>query len=75
LDFQRAVLAFQYAEPLVAFNEMNVGLHPLGHEGDLFVLQRFLDPHGLGNLINAFPSDKRELANQFAAGKLGQIWR
>jgi hypothetical protein len=52
LDFQRAVLAFQYAEPLVAFNEMNIGLHPLGRTGDLFVVQRFLDPHGIALTAN-----------------------
>jgi hypothetical protein len=36
LDFQRAVLAYQYAEPLVSFNEMNVGLKDGvgGREGD-----------------------------------------
>ena len=48
LDFQRAVLAYQYAEPLVAMNELNVGLKQTGgQEGSLYVLQKFLDPHGL----------------------------
>ena len=48
LDFQRAVLAYQYAEPLVAMNELNVGLQQIGgHEGDWYLLQHFLDPHGL----------------------------
>jgi hypothetical protein len=48
LDFQRAVLAYQYAEPLVAMNETNVGLKQLGgREGDWYVFEKFLDPHGL----------------------------
>jgi hypothetical protein len=49
LDFQRGVLAFQYAEPLVAMNEMNVGLNRGlgGHEGTIYLLQHFLGPHGV----------------------------
>src|SRR5436190_2106370 len=48
MDFQRAVLAYQYAEPLVALNEMNVGLKKIDvFEGDVVVMQRFLDPHGV----------------------------
>ena len=48
LYFQRGVLAYQYAEPLVAMNGLYVGLQQVGgQEGDWYVLQRFLDPHGL----------------------------
>ncbi len=48
LDFQRAVLAYQYAEPLVAMNGLNVGLQQVGGRvGDWYVLQHFLDPHGV----------------------------
>src|SRR6266550_331228 len=48
MDFQRAVMAYQYAEPLVALNEMNVGLKKIDiFEGDIVVMQRFLDPNGV----------------------------
>jgi len=48
MDFQRAVMAYQYAEPLVALNEANVGLKKIGiSEGDMTVMQRFLDPNGV----------------------------
>ncbi len=48
MDFQRAVMAYQYAEPLVALNEMNVGFKQVGVlEGDLLLMERFLDPHGV----------------------------
>ncbi|MCA1408949.1 DUF1254 domain-containing protein [Ensifer sp. IC3342] len=47
-DFQRAVLAYQYAEPLVAMNGLNIGLQQVGgSEGAWYLLQHFLDPHGL----------------------------
>jgi hypothetical protein len=49
LDFQRAVLAHQYAETLVSYNEINVGLKGGvgGREGDMYVTQRLPDPHGI----------------------------
>jgi len=48
LDFQRAVLAYQYAEPLVAMNGLNIGLRQIGGStGDWRLFQHFLDPHGL----------------------------
>jgi hypothetical protein len=48
LDFQRAVLAYQYVDPLVAMNEINIGFKQLsGREGGFIVLQHFLDPHGV----------------------------
>lgn len=48
MDFQRAVMAYQYAEPLVSLNENNEGLKKIGiYEGDLIVMQRFLDPNGV----------------------------
>jgi hypothetical protein len=48
MDFQRAVMAYQYAEPLVALNEMNVGLKKIDvFEGEVLVVQRFLDPNGV----------------------------
>jgi hypothetical protein len=48
MDFQRAVMAYQYAEPLVALNEVNVGIKKIGiSEGDMAVVQRFLDPNGV----------------------------
>ncbi|MCA1455214.1 DUF1254 domain-containing protein [Bradyrhizobium sp. BRP22] len=48
LDFQRAVLAYQYVDPLVAMNELNAGLQQAGgSEGDWYLLQHFLDPHGI----------------------------
>ncbi|MCK1276180.1 MULTISPECIES: hypothetical protein [unclassified Bradyrhizobium] len=44
LDFQRAVLAYQYVDPLVAMNELNTGLQQVGgREGDWYLLQHFLD--------------------------------
>ena len=44
MDFQRAVLAYQYAETLVSFNEMNEGFKAIGaNEGDVSVFERFLD--------------------------------
>jgi hypothetical protein len=48
LDFQRAVLAYQYVDPLVAMSELNTGLQQVGGgEGDWYLLQHFLDPHGI----------------------------
>jgi len=47
--FSSAVLGpIQYAEPLVALNEVNVGIKKIGiSEGDMAVVQRFLDPNGV----------------------------
>ena len=48
VDFQRAVLAYQYADPLVSFYSMNVGFKSIGVEdGDLILYDRFLDPKGI----------------------------
>jgi hypothetical protein len=48
LDFQRAVLAYQYVDPLVAMNELNLGLQQVGgSEGDWYLLEHFLDRHGI----------------------------
>ena len=48
MDFQRAVFAYQYAEPLVAMNEMAVGLRAAGiNEGEFAIYERFCDPNGM----------------------------
>lgn len=48
MDFQRAVLAHQYADKLVSYDGMNVGFQSVGaREGDLIIFERFLDPRGL----------------------------
>jgi hypothetical protein len=48
MDFRGAVTAYQYATSLVAYNEMNMGFKQIGvHEGDLILLERFLDPNGV----------------------------
>jgi hypothetical protein len=48
LDFQRAVLASQYGQTLVAYNEMNVGFKQVGvSPGDLLLMQRFTDPYAV----------------------------
>ena len=45
LDFQSAVLAYQYATPLVAYNELNLGLKQISVDpGDVAVAERFLQP-------------------------------
>jgi hypothetical protein len=66
-DFQRAVLAYQYAEPLVAMHGLNVGLKQIGgREGDIYELQRFLDPHGIaltGNSTTIYAMSFLDLRN------------
>ena len=48
LDFRRAVLAYQYADPLVSFYSINVGFKSIGVEdGDLILYDDFLDPKGI----------------------------
>jgi hypothetical protein len=68
MDFQRAVFAYQYAEPLVAMNELNVGLKSLGGgEGDWYAYERFLDPHGIlltGNSTTIYAMCFLDLAKQ-----------
>jgi hypothetical protein len=66
MDFQRAVLAYQYAETLVSFNEMNEGFKAIGaNEGDVSVFERFLDPKGLaltGNTTTIYAMSWLDLA-------------
>jgi hypothetical protein len=40
LDFQRAVLAYQYADPLVAMSELNTGLQQIGGRAGAHVCRR-----------------------------------
>ena len=48
LDFRRAVLAHQYADPLVSFFSINVGFKSIGVEdGDLSLYDNLLDPKGI----------------------------
>lgn len=45
MDFQRAVLAYQYVDTLVSLYSMNVAFKAAGaDDGDLVLWQRFLDP-------------------------------
>jgi hypothetical protein len=84
LDFQRAVLAYQYAQPLVAFHELNVGFKQLGvDEGDLIVMERFLDPRGLaltGNSTTIYAMSYLDLDQngpmvvEVSAGSYGAIF-
>ena len=48
MDFQRAVLAYQYADPLVSFYSIHVGFQSIGIEpGDLILYDKLLDPKGM----------------------------
>jgi hypothetical protein len=45
MDFQRAVLAYQYVDTLVSYYSMNVAFKAAGaNDGDLALWERFLDP-------------------------------
>jgi hypothetical protein len=68
LDFLRAVLAYQYAEPLVAMHGMNIGLNQVGgRTGDRYLCQHFLGPHGIaltGNSTVIYAMAFLDLAKQ-----------
>jgi hypothetical protein len=45
MDFQRAVLAYQYVDTLVSYYSMNVAFKAAGaNDGDLALWEGFLDP-------------------------------
>jgi hypothetical protein len=53
MDFQRAVLAYQYADILVSLYSINAAYKAAGtHEGDLVLFQRFCDPKTIALTCN-----------------------
>lgn len=68
LDFQRAVLAYQYVDTLVAMNEPNIALKEMsGRELAFYVWQDFLDSHGIvltGNSTTIYASSFLDLRTQ-----------